>query len=107
MVSLFMPYGSRDDGFPSGGGAGRSLPTALLLVSTLSALFATFFSIYLVWKQLKNYRKPTLQRYVVRLLLMVPIYSIASVISLYSLDVADVIDLVRDLYEVSRNTSDA
>ncbi|EPQ28518.1 uncharacterized protein PFL1_03821 [Pseudozyma flocculosa PF-1] len=84
---------------PEGGGSGRSLPNALLIVSTLSALFATLFSFYLIWKQLKNYRKPTLQRYVVRLLVMVPIYSIASIISLYSLNLADVIDLIRDLYE--------
>ncbi|SJX64549.1 uncharacterized protein SRS1_15130 [Sporisorium reilianum f. sp. reilianum] len=84
---------------PQGSGSGRSLPTPLLVVSTLSAIFASCFSIFLIWKQLKNYRKPTLQRYVVRLLLMVPIYSIASVISLYSLQLADIIDLIRDLYE--------
>lgn len=84
---------------PEGSGSGRSLPIPLLVVSTLSAIFASIFSVYLIWKQLKNYRKPTLQRYVVRLLLMVPIYSIASVISLYSLQLADIIDLFRDLYE--------
>ncbi|KAJ9474827.1 Transmembrane protein 184-like protein [Pseudozyma hubeiensis] len=84
---------------PEGSGSGRSLPLPLLVVSTLSAIFASLFSVYLIWKQLKNYRKPTLQRYVVRLLLMVPIYSIASVISLYSLQLADIIDLIRDLYE--------
>lgn len=84
---------------PEGSGSGRSLPLPLLVVSTLSAIFASVFSVFLIWKQLKNYRKPTLQRYVVRLLLMVPIYSIASVISLYSLQLADIIDLIRDLYE--------
>lgn len=84
---------------PEGNGSGRSLPMPLLVLSTLAAFFATVFSIFLIWKQLKNYRKPTLQRYVVRLLLMVPIYSIASVISLYSLQLADIIDLFRDLYE--------
>ncbi|PWY98753.1 DUF300-domain-containing protein [Testicularia cyperi] len=84
---------------PEGGGSGRSLPIPLLVVSTLAATFATLFSFFLIWKQLKNYRKPTLQRYVVRLLVMVPIYSIASVISLYSLELADIIDLIRDLYE--------
>ncbi|KAJ1020517.1 hypothetical protein NDA13_005833 [Ustilago tritici] len=84
---------------PEGSGSGRSLPMPLLVMSTLAALLATVFSVFLIWKQLKNYRKPTLQRYVVRLLLMVPIYSIASVISLYSLQLADIIDLFRDLYE--------
>lgn len=43
---------------------------------------------------------PTLkERWVVRVLCMVPIYSIASLIALYSLDAAYLIDLVRDLYE--------
>ena len=90
-----------------GSGSGSALPLPVLILAGIATVVATIVSATSIFLQLKNYRKPTLQRYVVRLLLMVPIYSIASVISLYSLDVADVIDLVRDLYEVSRNTSDA
>lgn len=37
---------------------------------------------------------------VVRIMLMVPIYGIASFISLFSLDAAVVIDAIRDIYEV-------
>lgn len=59
----------------SGGGSGRSLPNGLLIASTISALFATFFSFYSINLHLRAYRKPALQRYVVRLLVMVPIYS--------------------------------
>ena len=49
--------------------------------------------------QAKNYRKPLLQRYVVRILLMVPIYSIASWTSMISLKAASFLDPVRDIYE--------
>ncbi|KAI0367287.1 DUF300-domain-containing protein [Pilatotrama ljubarskyi] len=48
---------------------------------------------------LKNYRKPHLQRQVVRIMLMVPLYAIASFISLFSLEAAFFIDAVRDIYE--------
>lgn len=52
-----------------------------------------------IWLQAKNYRKPLLQRYVVRILLMVPIYSIASWTSMISLTAAAFLDPVRDIYE--------
>lgn len=47
----------------------------------------------------KNYRKPLLQRYVVRILLMVPIYAISSWVSLMSLTAAFYVDPIRDVYE--------
>lgn len=52
-----------------------------------------------IWLQAKNYRKPLLQRYVIRILLMVPIYSIASWTSMVSLTTAAFLDPVRDIYE--------
>ena len=63
------------DGDIVGGGSGRSLPNGLLIASTVCALFATIFSFYSINLHLRSYRKPVLQRYVVRLLVMVPIYS--------------------------------
>ena len=41
-------------------------------------------------------------RMVVRIMVMVPIYAIASFISLFSLEAAFVIDAIRDIYEVRR-----
>ena len=38
-----------------------------------------------------------------RIMLMVPIYAIASLISLFSVEAAFVIDAIRDIYEVSEN----
>jgi hypothetical protein len=52
-----------------------------------------------IWLQAKNYRKPLLQRYVVRILLMVPIYSISSWTSMISLRAASFVDPIRDIYE--------
>lgn len=37
---------------------------------------------------------------VIRIMLMVPIYAIASLIALFSLEAAFVIDVIRDIYEV-------
>lgn len=83
----------------TGGGAGRALPKPILFASAACALFATAYSLYSIDQQLRAYRKPILQRYVVRLLLMVPIYSLASMASLFSLQAAFVIDVIRDVYE--------
>lgn len=49
--------------------------------------------------QAKNYRKPLLQRHVVRIFMLVPIFSAASWASLTSLRVAFWIDPFRDVYE--------
>jgi hypothetical protein len=44
-------------------------------------------------------------RMVVRIMLMVPIYAIASCVALFSLEAAFVIDAIRDIYEVRRRMS--
>lgn len=49
--------------------------------------------------QTKNYRKPLLQRYVVRILLMVPIYSGTSWAAIVSQRTALFLDPLRDIYE--------
>ncbi|GLB40871.1 putative organic solute transporter Ostalpha [Lyophyllum shimeji] len=80
-------------------GAGSRLPTAVLLSAGISTLVAVVVSAISIYLQLKNYRKPILQRMVVRIMLMVPIYAISSFIALFSLDAAFVIDALRDIYE--------
>ena len=105
-----------------GHGSGSALPFPILLVAGLCTVVATFVSAMSILMHLKNYRKPHLQRYVtmvafdglevlrtepeclyrqvVRIMLMVPLYAIASFISLFSLEAAFFIDAVRDIYEV-------
>ena len=44
---------------------------------------------------------------VIRIMLMVPIYAIASLIALFSLEAAFVIDVIRDIYEVQTQELDS
>ncbi|KAH8912895.1 DUF300-domain-containing protein [Coniochaeta sp. PMI_546] len=83
----------------AGGGTGQKLATATISIAGVASLLATIISMISIWLQLKNYRKPLLQRYVVRILLMVPIYSISSWSSMISLKAAFWLDPIRDIYE--------
>lgn len=51
-------------------GSGTNLPKSVLIVASISAGLSTLLSLWTVWLQLKNYRKITLQRFVVRILMM-------------------------------------
>ncbi|KAF4817199.1 Transmembrane protein 184-like protein [Colletotrichum tropicale] len=81
------------------GGTGEKLTTATIIVSGVAALIVTLLSGVSIFLQSKNYRKPLLQRYVIRILLMVPIYSIASWTSMVSITAASFLDPIRDIYE--------
>ncbi|KAK4870909.1 hypothetical protein LT330_000146 [Penicillium expansum] len=81
------------------GGTGSSLARAIIIVTGVSALVSSLLSFVSIWFQAKNYRKPLLQRYVVRILLMVPIYAVSSWTSIISLRAAQFLDPVRDIYE--------
>ncbi|KAG7091858.1 hypothetical protein E1B28_008259 [Marasmius oreades] len=80
-------------------GVGSRLPWSVLVLSGVSTLAAVVVSTTSIWLQLKNYRKPYLQRMVVRIMVMVPLYAVASFIALFSLKAAFFIDAVRDIYE--------
>ena len=91
--------------------AGKDDISNLLTCEGVFSAIATCISLFSIWLQLKNYRKPILQRYVVRILLMyvairglahsrVPLYAIASWWGLKNFTVAAIIDPVRDIYEV-------
>ncbi|EEA28724.1 hypothetical protein TMatcc_002924 [Talaromyces marneffei ATCC 18224] len=83
----------------SSGGTGSRLTRVLIIISGVASLVATLLSIVSIWLQMKNYRKPLLQRYVVRILLMIPIYAASSWTSIISLKAAMFLDPVRDIYE--------
>ncbi|KAH9956149.1 organic solute transporter Ostalpha-domain-containing protein [Russula dissimulans] len=85
--------------FDNGRGSGSALDPAILSIAVVATIIATLVSATSITMHLKNYRKPMLQRMVVRIMLMVPIYAISSLISLFSLDAAFVIDAIRDIYE--------
>ncbi|TFK17733.1 DUF300 domain-containing protein [Coprinopsis marcescibilis] len=79
--------------------AGSKLPSWILYTAGASSVVPVAVSVWSIYLQLKNYRKPNLQRMVVRIMLMVPIYAISSLVSLNSVEAAFVIDAVRDIYE--------
>ncbi|KAF3482992.1 uncharacterized protein GIQ15_02316 [Arthroderma uncinatum] len=83
----------------SSGGTGSSLAKAAIIVAGVASLVASLISLLSIWLQTKNYRKPLLQRYVVRILLMVPIFAISSWTSIVSLKAAAWVSPVRDIYE--------
>ncbi|PWW75104.1 DUF300-domain-containing protein [Tuber magnatum] len=87
------------EGLDPGGSGTSKLSRAAIIVAGVASLVATLLSCFSIWLQLKNYRKPLLQRYVVRVLLMVPIYAISSWVSLISLKAAFFVDPIRDVYE--------
>jgi hypothetical protein len=49
-------------------------------------------------------RRVASSRMVIRIMVMVPLYAIASLISLFSLEAAFAIDVIRDIYEVCGGT---
>lgn len=55
---------------PQDSGTGKSLPSSFLTLCTMATLCTTWLSVYSVILQLKHYYKPSLQRYVVRILVM-------------------------------------
>ncbi|KAF5313565.1 hypothetical protein D9611_010195 [Ephemerocybe angulata] len=75
------------------------LPTTVSVLVAVASIVAVVVSAWSIYLQLKNYRKPSLQRMVVRIMLMVPIYAISSLVSLHSVEAAFVIDAIRDIYE--------
>ncbi|GJJ76132.1 organic solute transporter subunit alpha [Entomortierella parvispora] len=80
-------------------GSGAELSSTAVWTAGFCAISATMISLVAIWMQLKNYRKPLLQRFVVRILWMVPIFALSSWVSLVSLNAAFYIDAFRDIYE--------
>jgi hypothetical protein len=81
------------------GGSGSGFGHAVLIVAGVAALVACLETLVSIILQAKNYRKPLLQRHVIRILVLVPIFSAASWASLTSLRVAFWIEPFRDVYE--------
>ncbi|KIV80280.1 hypothetical protein PV11_07793 [Exophiala sideris] len=81
------------------GGTGDRLGRIIIILAGVAALVSSLISFLSIWLQTKNYRKPMLQRYVIRILLMVPIYAASSWASIMSLTAAFYVDPLRDIYE--------
>ncbi|KAI8899584.1 organic solute transporter Ostalpha-domain-containing protein [Globomyces pollinis-pini] len=85
-------FGAVDEG-------SAKVSSVVYYLSVLAVFGATVVSIYTIFLHLKNYRRPDLQRLTIRILIMIPIYGIASLISLSSRYLSFFIDTIRDIYE--------
>ena len=69
-------------------------------VGALSSAVAVLLSLVHVFLHLRNFTKPNVQLFVVRLLLAVPVYAIGSAVSLYIAGTTTIaVETIRDIYE--------
>jgi len=69
------------------------------IVSAICAAIASILSFYLMYRHLTNYTMNLHQKHIVRILMMVPIYSIDSFLSFRFYWLAVYFDVARDCYE--------
>ena len=79
--------------------AGADTHKAAWAAAGAASAFASVLTGWLVCSHLQNYRRPQRQRYIIRILWMIPIYAILSFLSLCFNDQTLWFDVPRDLYE--------
>ncbi|EGG14902.1 hypothetical protein DFA_10775 [Cavenderia fasciculata] len=79
----------------------NNIPTiyALFIMAAIFVTIATALSIYLIYQHLKYYTQPEHQRYIVRIVFMIPLYGIYSLLCLGLYDYVVYFSLFRDCYE--------
>ncbi|CAI5527305.1 unnamed protein product [Closterium sp. Naga37s-1] len=73
--------------------------TAAVVVSLVCTVLAVFLSVRHIVMHLRNYTEPTYQRYIVRIIFMVPVYATMSFGALVMSDYAMYFNTIRDVYE--------
>jgi hypothetical protein len=68
-------------------------------IATVFAIIAFGLSMRLIFKHLQHYNRPLLQRQVVRIIMIVPVYAVCSALSLSFEHEAVYINTIRDVYE--------
>jgi len=69
------------------------------VISGILALAATIMSFHLIAQHYRNYTQPQYQRYIIRILYMVPIYSVTSWLSFRFFQYEIYLNVIRDCYE--------
>ncbi|OQR82326.1 hypothetical protein ACHHYP_16215 [Achlya hypogyna] len=95
------------DGNVTGNGTVLGLPLNLietnrswcLFFAAVAALFASALTAFNMYQHLRSYTRPNLQRYILRILLIVPVYAIGSFLSFKFVREATYFNIVRDMYE--------
>lgn len=73
--------------------------TESLLLAAGCCFLASAISVYNIYQHLQHYSRPQLQRYIVRILAIVPVYALGSLLSLVFVNQALYFDTFRDCYE--------
>ncbi|KAJ0987492.1 hypothetical protein J5N97_005848 [Dioscorea zingiberensis] len=81
------------------GGVYANLYTPAITIGGIFALIAFVLSLWLILQHLRSYTNPAEQKWVIGVLLMVPVYAIESVISLSTPRLSLVCDILRNCYE--------
>ncbi|EPZ35735.1 Organic solute transporter Ost-alpha domain-containing protein [Rozella allomycis CSF55] len=75
------------------------LGTVAFIIAGFFALSATFVTFLSTLLHLKNYKRPDLQRSIIRIFMMIPIYSLTSWLSLAFVSLSKYLEVIRDVYE--------
>ncbi|KAL8256568.1 hypothetical protein R6Q59_031635 [Mikania micrantha] len=67
--------------------------------SSFCVLVALILSMYLIFEHLSSYNQPEEQKFLIGLILMVPVYALESFLSLLDSDAAFNYEIIRDCYE--------
>lgn len=73
--------------------------TLALVISAVCGLIAIVVSLFLMFMHTIHYSRPTEQKHIVRILFMVPIYSVVSYLSVYFYKHSVYYEVLRDCYE--------
>ncbi|GAA0167030.1 transporter [Lithospermum erythrorhizon] len=77
----------------------RNLQEPALIIAGCFVLVALTLSVFLICQHLRAYNNPAEQKWVVGVLLMVPIYATESIISLWNPNLSLACDILRNCYE--------
>jgi hypothetical protein len=75
------------------------IPFYLNIVAFLCTVGAIALAIFHIYRHLLNYTEPTYQRYIVRIIFMVPVYAFMSFLSLVLPKSSIYFDSIREVYE--------
>ncbi|CAN9237650.1 unnamed protein product [Alternaria alternata] len=71
----------------------------LITIATASSIIAISLSLYLVYRHLTNYTQPKLQKLIIRIVLMVPIYTICCTLSIPFYESSVYLGAIYEFYE--------
>ncbi|GME94439.1 unnamed protein product [Ambrosiozyma monospora] len=75
------------------------LPNSLLLACGITSGIALVMSTLAIYLQVRNYRKPFEQRYIVRILVVVPMFATTCYLTLLNQKVGEMVEPIREIYE--------